>query len=103
MRFIAIRFNTISTTPCDGHSMSARMANLRVTTGRSRSGERRLASIGRRLWRTYWTPDLFRFLAFGGTAALANLLAGWLLYGARLLPGIPYWGATATAAAIGLV
>src|SRR5207244_1960647 len=45
----------------------------------------------------------FRFLAFGGTAALANLLAGWLLYGARLLPGMPYWGATATAAAIGLV
>jgi putative flippase GtrA len=72
-------------------------ARYRRTTGRAGS------PVGRYLWRTYCAPDLFRFLAFGGTAALANLLAGWLLYGAQILPGLPYWGATAAAAAIGLV
>jgi len=79
------------------------MASFFAAAGRTRSRESGLAAIGRQLWRTYRTPDLFRFLAFGGTAALANLLAGWLLYGAQLVPGLPYWCATATAAAIGLV
>jgi putative flippase GtrA len=43
------------------------------------------------------------FIAFGGTAALANLAAGWLLYGSGLAPGLPYWCATAIAAGVGLV
>jgi putative flippase GtrA len=43
------------------------------------------------------------FLVFGGVGALANLLAGWLLYGVRPIPGLPYWLATSTAATAGLV
>jgi putative flippase GtrA len=47
--------------------------------------------------------QLATFLLFGGLAALVNLLAGWQLYGTGLFPDLPYWAATATAAALGLV
>jgi putative flippase GtrA len=48
-------------------------------------------------------PSLALFLVFGGIGALANLAAGWLLYGMRPIPGLPYWLATSTAATAGLV
>jgi len=47
--------------------------------------------------------ELTLFLAFGGTAALLNLFVGWLLYGVGLIPGLPYWCATAAGALSGLV
>lgn len=43
------------------------------------------------------------FLLFGGTAALANLSAGWAFYGSGLFPTLPYWCATGMAATIGLM
>jgi putative flippase GtrA len=43
------------------------------------------------------------FLVFGGLAALSNLLVGWQLYGKGLFPALPYWCATAMAAASGLL
>ncbi len=49
------------------------------------------------------TAQLTLFIAFGGAAALLNLLVGWILYGAGLFPGLPYWCATAAGAASGLV
>lgn len=54
------------------------------------------------LWRFYCPRELFLFIGFGGTAALVNLFSGWLLYGAGLVPGLPYWCATAIAAFLGL-
>ena len=47
--------------------------------------------------------QLILFLVFGGIAALVNLLVAWGLYGAGLMPGLPYWCATAAGAASGLV
>lgn len=47
--------------------------------------------------------ELAAFLVFGGVAALANLFLGWQLYGKGLFPALPYWCATAIAAAGGLV
>src|SRR5437868_10747942 len=47
--------------------------------------------------------ELAAFLLFGGLAALANLLVGWQLYGRGLFPALPYWCATALAAASGLL
>jgi putative flippase GtrA len=47
--------------------------------------------------------ELGIFLLFGGLAALANLLTGWQLYGKGLFPDLPYWCATAIAAACGLL
>ncbi len=47
--------------------------------------------------------ELAVFLLFGGLAALVNLAVGWQLYGSGLFPGLPYWCATAIAAAGGLV
>lgn len=46
--------------------------------------------------------ELAMFLLFGGVAALANLLVGWQLY-AEGRPALPYWCATAIAAASGLL
>jgi len=46
---------------------------------------------------------LAAFLLFGGMAALTNLLVGWQLYGRGLFPALPYWCATAMAAASGLL
>src|SRR5476651_1457920 len=43
------------------------------------------------------------FLLFGGAAAAVNLAVGWQLYGRGLFPDLPYWCATAIAAASGLV
>jgi len=43
------------------------------------------------------------FLLFGGAAAAVNLAVGWQLYGRGLYPDLPYWCATAIAAASGLV
>ncbi|HEY0911768.1 MAG TPA: GtrA family protein, partial [Bradyrhizobium sp.] len=43
------------------------------------------------------------FLLFGGTAALASLVVGVLLYGSGLFPGLPYWCATVTAAGCGTI
>ena len=83
--------------------MIARMLKLIAAARHRRATQRRGSSVGRYLWRTYCSPDLVRFGAFGGAAAVANLLTGWLLYGTRLLPGLPYWSATAAAAAIGLL
>src|ERR1700676_3804048 len=78
------------------------MAKSVVAARLRRTAQRHGSPVGRYLWRTYCSPDLVRSGAFGGAAALANLSTGWLLYGTRLLPGLPYWCATA-AAAIGLV
>lgn len=47
--------------------------------------------------------ELAMFLLFGGVAALANLLVGWQLYGEGRFPALPYWCATAIAAASGLL
>jgi putative flippase GtrA len=47
--------------------------------------------------------ELGVFLFFGGLAALANLLVGWQLYGRGFFPALPYWCATAIAAACGLL
>lgn len=47
--------------------------------------------------------ELATFLVFGGLAALANLLVGWQLYGKGYFPALPYWCATAIAAASGLL
>ncbi|HVW72450.1 MAG TPA: GtrA family protein [Rhizomicrobium sp.] len=47
--------------------------------------------------------ELGVFLFFGGLAALANVLTGWQLYGEGLFPRLPYWCATAIAAACGLL
>ncbi|MBV8776629.1 MAG: GtrA family protein [Alphaproteobacteria bacterium] len=46
--------------------------------------------------------DLLVYLGFGGIAAGVNLLSGWLMYGAGS-QHIPYWLATGSAAATGLV
>lgn len=43
------------------------------------------------------------FLLFGGTAAAVNLAVGWALYGTGRFAALPYWCATAIAAACGLV
>lgn len=42
------------------------------------------------------------YLAFGGLAALVNLLTGWLLYGTGIAPWLPYWCATGIAATVGI-
>lgn len=47
--------------------------------------------------------ELAFFLAFGGLAAVANLFVGWELYGEGRFPALPYWCATAIAAACGLL
>ena len=47
--------------------------------------------------------ELLAFLLFGGLAALTNLFVGWQLYGRGLFPALPYWCATALAAASGLL
>lgn len=47
--------------------------------------------------------EMLVFLVFGGLAALSNLLVGWQLYGKGLFPALPYWCATAMAAASGLL
>lgn len=47
--------------------------------------------------------ELAFFLAFGGFAALVNLLVGWQLYGKGHFPALPYWCATAIAASSGLL
>lgn len=53
--------------------------------------------------RLYCTRELFLYLLFGGAAAFASLFISWVLYGEALFPGLPYWCATATGAAVGLV
>ncbi|MGH7110507.1 MAG: GtrA family protein [Stellaceae bacterium] len=63
----------------------------------------RQLEIHQKAWRIYCTRELLLFLAFGGTAALANLLTGWLLYGVGFFPSLPYWCATAIATAVGLI
>jgi putative flippase GtrA len=59
-----------------------------------------------RLLRTTNYNDSIRqfaaFLVFGGVAAIVNLSTGWLLYGIRPFPHLPYWCATLAAAWIGL-
>lgn len=47
--------------------------------------------------------ELAAFLLFGGLAALANLLVGRQLYAEGRFPALPYWCATAIAAASGLL
>jgi putative flippase GtrA len=47
-------------------------------------------------------PPLLVYLIFGGIAALANLMTGWLLYGTGLAPALPYWCATGTGALVGM-
>jgi len=60
------------------------------------------AGLSRRLSRLLCSrPALF--LAFGGAAAIANLATGRLLYGPGFGAWIPYWCATALAAATGMV
>lgn len=51
----------------------------------------------------YRTPEFSRFLFFGAIAALTTLGTSWLLYGARLLPDLPYWCATGVGATAGLI
>jgi putative flippase GtrA len=60
------------------------------------------AGLSRRLSRLLCSRPVL-FLAFGGAAAIANLATGRILYGPDLGAWIPYWCATAIAAATGLV
>lgn len=53
--------------------------------------------------KTSHVKELAMFLLFGGVAALVNLLVGWQLYGEGRFPALPYWCATAIAAASGLL
>lgn len=53
--------------------------------------------------RLYCTRELFTYLLFGSVAAFTSLFIGWILYGELLFPRLPYWCATATGAAFGLV
>jgi putative flippase GtrA len=53
--------------------------------------------------RLYCARELFLYLLFGSLAAFTSLLTGRALYGDALFPGLPYWCATAAAAAVGLV
>ena len=53
-------------------------------------------------WRST-AREIVLYLVFGGLAAIANLAVGWLIYGARIAPGVPYWSATGAAATVGLL
>jgi putative flippase GtrA len=47
--------------------------------------------------------DLANYLVFGGIAAAANLMTGWLLYQEFTALALPYWLATSIGAACGLL
>jgi putative flippase GtrA len=47
--------------------------------------------------------DLANYLVFGGIAAAANLMTGWLLYQQFPALALPYWLATSIAATCGLL
>jgi putative flippase GtrA len=81
--------------------------SARASRATSRAGlAARIPAWSDRLLRTTNYTDSIRqfatFLAFGGIAAIVNLSTGWLLYGIRPFPYLPYWCATLAAAWMGL-
>ena len=77
---------------------------MTISTARGRDdGARLLPPFPGRFANSPGARQFAFFLLFGGSAALANLLVGWLLYGTGLSPALPYWSATGIAAAAGLV